>query len=449
MNMNERERMTQRPVDGTLNDPVDPAGLSPGLTEEEAARLLALLAEAYPSPKKDIRAAVMERIRADKAQSRILPVADSQRRDEPARGVRWGRIAKWGALAACLVLVTAAGVKFLPALTRDLAVEKNAAAAYDMAAVEMADAEAVEEAYEIPAEAVADAPAAEEKAIEGGWSFTSAAPKSAEAPAPEPAAEPAAMYEDMYRAEEAVEEECAVECEEDALASYDVSHDTGVESPAMPESALGASMVAEGYGGAGNVPIMTAPSDADWLNGERNTGAALPHDYVQTDCEHAHAYRNAYHDIPAVLIERVGAEAFDAWASEARADDPCGVNILSFALRFGWTKEDIYAVGDVWYYYDLPEDLALTEENAAAIEEYYIAGGDPEKMAARGAVYDLKTALIREAGLANYLAWRGDGESNALRSWTIREGAAALGIGDARLAELARTCGCDESQFDE
>ncbi len=223
--MNQEERLTQR-----LGD--EP-GLSPGLTEEETARLLALFTEAYPSPRKDIRAAVMERIRADKAQSRILPVADSQRRDEPARGVRWERIAKWGALAACLVLVTAAGVKFLPALTRDLAVEKNASAAYDMAA-EMADAEAVEEAYEIPAEAVADAPAAEEKAIEGGWSLQSAAPKSAEAPAPEPAAEPAAMYEDMYRAEEAVEEECAVECEEDALASYDVSHDQGLNRRRCP-----------------------------------------------------------------------------------------------------------------------------------------------------------------------------------------------------------------------
>ncbi|MBO7405638.1 MAG: hypothetical protein J6V24_11805, partial [Clostridia bacterium] len=98
--MNERERMTQRPVDGTLNDPVDPAGLSPGLTEEEAARLLALLTEAYPSPKKDIRAAVMERIRADVAReqkqqgksARILPAADSRgKTDGPARGVRWGR----------------------------------------------------------------------------------------------------------------------------------------------------------------------------------------------------------------------------------------------------------------------------------------------------------------------------------------------------------------------
>ena len=288
---------------------------------------------------------------------------------------------------------------------------------------------------------------AEEKAGEGGWALKSAASRSEDAPAPEPAAEPAAIYDDMmYGAEEAAEEECAVE--NDVPGAPGSANDTAVESPAMPETALGASMVAES---AGNVPIMTSPADADWLNGERNAGTALPHDdYVQTDCAHAKAWRNAYHDIPAVLIERVGAEAFDAWASEARADDPCGVNILSFALRFGWTKEDIYAAGDVWYYCDLPEDLALTEENAAAIEAYYAAGGDPEKMAARGAVYDLKTAIIREAGLANYLAWRSDaGESNALRSWTIREGAAALGIGDARLAELARACGCAESQWDE
>ena len=116
------------------------------------------------------------------------------------------------------------------------------------------------------------------------------------------------------------------------------------------------------------------------------------------------------------------------------------MNILSFALRFGLTKEDIYAVGDVWYYLDLPEDLALTEENAAAIEAYYLAGGDRAKMEKRGAEYEFKTAIVREAGLENYLAWRA-GRDNNLRAWTVREAADFFGIGEERLGELAAEAG--------
>ena len=191
---------------------------------------------------------------------------------------------------------------------------------------------------------------------------------------------------------------------------------------------------------------MTSPA----VNGAHDTGSlAVPYYYVRTECEHAAAYRNAYHDIPPALIAKVGAEAFDAWARDAQFEDPCGVNILAFALRFGLTKEDIYSTGDVWYYYDLPEDLELTEENAAAIEAYYAAGGDPEKMEARGRVYSLKTALIREAGLDAYLAWREPIGDTSLRSWTAREGAAARGIGEERLLALAEECGCTNAQLEE
>ena len=460
MIMNEREKTTQRPADGT-------AGFSPGLTAEETARLLALLTAAYPSPKKDVRAAVMNRIRAERAQpSRVLPAADPRGTGRSARPV-WGRIAKWGALAACLLLVTAVGVRFLPAVTRDLAVAdkavQNAATngapdgydADEAAAYEACEAAPAEAAYDaMPDEALEEAAPEPE---EGGMTLKSSPPKRADVPAAEapmaeepeaPAPEPNGL--EAFTAE--AEEEYAAEAE-NAAGSALYEADYGGE-PEMPGAALGTSMLQEsavtGGFGFGNVPIMISPADDAMPNGERSTGAAAPRYTVQTDCGHAGAYRNAYHNIPAVLIERVGAEAFEAWAAEAQAQDPCGVNILSFALRFGMTKEDIYAAGDVWYYCDLPEDLALTEENAAAIEAYYAAGGDPEKMAAREAVYALKTAIIKEAGLDAYLAWRGEtGGSNALRAWTAREGAAALGIGDARLAELAAACGCTERQLDE
>ena len=464
--MNEQDRMTQRQGVGP--------GLSPGLTEEETARLLALLAEAYPSPKKDIRAAVTEAIRAEK--TKILPVADSRR----SRGVRMGRAAKWGALAACLVLVTAVGVRFLPNLTRDLAVADNAAPemAYDMAVPE----EAVEESFE---EAAPAAPEMHADAYSGSQMKSAAVPEpvpepemardvyeDAPADAPEESAvvteddgtevcaPMAPMAESAEEPADAADEPAVYNTFETSLFTAEAEADAGSRDDGIE---FGASLYADAFSNAwglndfeepkaagearlSEVPRMTSPA----VNGAHDTGSlAVPYYYVRTECEHAAAYRNAYHDIPPALIAKVGAEAFDAWARDAQFEDPCGVNILAFALRFGLTKEDIYSTGDVWYYYDLPEDLELTEENAAAIEAYYAAGGDPEKMEARGQVYALKTALIREAGLDAYLAWREPIGDTSLRSWTAREGAAALGIGEERLLALAEECGCTNAQLEE
>ena len=46
-------------------------------------------------------------------------------------------------------------------------------------------------------------------------------------------------------------------------------------------------------------------------------------------------------------------------------------------------------------------------------------------MVPRMTVYELKTAMIREAGISAYAAWRGE-DSRTLISWSVREGAAAL-----------------------
>jgi hypothetical protein len=185
----------------------------------------------------------------------------------------------------------------------------------------------------------------------------------------------------------------------------------------------------------GEIPRMgtgALNSGADFAADNNN----LTYYYVRTMCEHADTFRNSYHDIPDVLIGAVGPSLFAAWASEVQSEDLCGVNILSFAVRFGLSAEDIYAKGDVWYFLDLPDDIPLTQENAEAVEQYYIAGGNPGKMIPRLTVYELKTALIRDAGLDAYLTWRKDADSLSLRSWTIAEGAMGLGISDARLTEL-------------
>ena len=451
--MNEQERLTQRPG--------GESGLSPGLTEEEAARLLALIAEAYPSPKKDIRAAVMERIRAQREEQtrpKVLPAADSRRTE--SRGVRLGRAAKWGALAACLVLVTAVGVRFLPALTKNLTAADHAvmneAIAYDAdMGTDEAVAEAMPEMAAEPAEGGVQLKSAQ--SASGDDVYADAAEMPAEAPMEMPAEEPAApadlfgLFASSHAAAEPEEPEAACEAEEEC-AVEEAAYDEAV--PAAPDPYLNGEMFttsltaeaaevpAGAYNGAwggGPAEAVHAPTEMDdaFAGSFRSAGPAY---VIRTDCAHAGAWRNSYHDIPAVLIERVGAEEFGAWAAEAEAADPCGVNILSFALRFGLTKEDIYAVGDVWYYLDLPEDLALTEENAAAIEAYYLAGGDRAKMEKRGAEYEFKTAIVREAGLENYLAWRA-GRDNNLRAWTVREAADFFGIGEERLGELAAEAG--------
>ncbi|MBQ3707417.1 MAG: hypothetical protein II889_05835 [Clostridia bacterium] len=440
----------------------DEPGLSPGLTEEETARLLALFTEAYPSPRKDIRAAVMERIRAEReAQDRakILPAADSRRTRTAARGIRMGRAAKWGALAACLVLVTAVGVRFLPALTKNLTAADHAvmneAAAYDadMGMDEAAEAMPEMPLAEVQMKSAQSGSGPRDDVYDDADESPAEVPAAMEMPAPtavpteEPAA-PADRYElftasnASNAAAEQEEPEAACEAEEEYFVSEEAAYAYDEAAPAAPESAwtgdmLGTSLTVE----APAAPFHEAVGDL--ITMENTSGgfkSAGPAYVIRTDCAHAGAWRNSYHDIPAVLIERVGAEEFGAWAAEAEAADPCGVNILSFALRFGLTKEDIYAVGDVWYYLDLPEDLALTEENAAAIEAYYLAGGDPEKMAARGAEYEYKTAIVREAGLENYLAWRA-GKDNSLRAWTVREAADYFGISEERLEELAEEAG--------
>ena len=162
---------------------------------------------------------------------------------------------------------------------------------------------------------------------------------------------------------------------------------------------------------------------------------ALDYYYVRTACPHADTFRNSYHDIPDVLIARVGPQLYGAWATKVQNEDLCGVNILSFALRFGLTAEDIYATGDTWYFLDLPDGIPLTEENAGAVEQYYLDGGDPGQMVPRLTVYELKTAMIGEAGLSSYAAWRGE-DAKTLRSWSVREGAAALGLSDETMDRL-------------
>ena len=424
-----------------------PSGPSPELSGEELERLLSLLREAYPSPKRDIRAAVAEAIRreggAEGGGARILKPRKA------SRAAVLGRIAKWGSLAACIVLVSAVGLRVLPMLvnqakTADASMpEAFQTAAADTAkdTAEWAEEDIVEE-YAVE-KAEPEAPAAPESLLR--------AVPAEEAPAPEPDGQSYADSSVMAYGEEDAPE--AEECEPESVFTMDltgsaVGDEGGSEGFVWSEddAFLNGSLYATGLFDTADremkyqdAALMGSPAESAVLSHDTDTrSSALPYYYVRTECEHSGAYRNSYHDIPGVLISRVGVSLFNAWAQKAQAEDPCGVNVLSFAVRFGLSAEDMAEVGDIWYYYDLPEDIPLTEENADAVAAYYAAGGDRQKMTGRAALYALKTAMVREAGLDAYLAWRDPAGDKAFRGWTVQEGAAALGISDARMAELAR-----------
>jgi len=426
------------------------------LSDDDLARLVSLVRSAYPAPPDGFGEAVMKKIRDEnraltqpQPDAKILPAADSRKTKRS-----FGPILRFGAAAACILFVGAVAVRILPTFTRDLAADKAAPAeaSASEAAFDMEADEAVPESYAdamIPAEAEAEEemelPA--DSAANAAVITTAEPPAAPEMPAPDPGYDGKLSAQD---APEAVFEAAAVpeaEAAEESETLYG-SWEYAAEDGAFPEESL----MAAGLSGFGEEDGMSlrlfnlngleeeAGEAKRMTSSAENSGASLaPNDapfyyYVRTECAHSSAFRNSYHDIPDVLIAKAGADEFGAWASEVQREDLCGVNILSFALRFGLTAEDLLSTGDVWYYLDLPEDLALTEENAAAVEAYYRNGGDPGKMAERYLVYEWKTAVIREVGLDAYLAWRGP--ETALRSWTLEEAAEHFNLSDSTMEKL-------------
>lgn len=420
--------------------------------------LLSLLRSAYPAPPPGLTGRVMERIRSEsrvEPDEKILATADS--RDEERRSARRRTFVRWGALAACIVLVGTMGLKLLPAFTRNLpmADSKTVQAAADMSAdeavPEMAEEDVPEMAEEVPemAEARVAADSSEKAAVEeempaGETVVTQEAFAAPEAVPEEAYAAPTAGSGYGGSADDAYDD--APVAEEDMYDGAWIESSLAADGSGIPENGvedglfsiklftLNGSGALNGISTAEEeVPMMGAAA-RNSAQDARTTGE-LQYYYVRTSCAHAGAFRNSYHAVPDVLIARVGPQLYGAWATKAQNEDLCGVNILSFAVRFGLTAEDMYATGDVWYFLDLPEDIPLTEENAGAVEEYYLNGGDPGKMVPRLTVYELKTAMVREAGMNAYLAWRGDGE-RSMRSWSVREGAAALGLDDGTMERL-------------
>lgn len=74
-----------------------------------------LISEAYPSPKKDIHAAVMAQVAAEAEQSNKKAKILTPR--------RMNRFVKFGSMAACLVLLVTLGFRVVPMMTKDAVME--------------------------------------------------------------------------------------------------------------------------------------------------------------------------------------------------------------------------------------------------------------------------------------------------------------------------------------
>ncbi len=142
-----------------------------------------LMSEAYPSPKKDIHAAVMAQVAAEAEQSNKKAKILTPR--------RMNRFVKFGSMAACLVLLVTLGFRVVPMMTKDAVMESTVNTSAVQESAEVGYAYTADDA-ETAASAAEDgtAPAFFAAKLTGG---TQAAPEAA---AEEPEAAPEEQIEE-------------------------------------------------------------------------------------------------------------------------------------------------------------------------------------------------------------------------------------------------------------
>ncbi len=326
-----------------------------GLAPDELALMKEALDSAWPPPKTSIRDGVMAQIRRE-------------RTAEKRRRLR-SRMVKYGSLAACLVLITVAGIRALPSLTGNSA---------DMAAEAYIAADSAQ-----PAETMPETNAAERE--------NGDAPKTMCY-----SAQTVTTSEDDGTAEEVMEDAVMEEAPAEAPA------ETAPETLAETESELPPS---------GPMLMFAAPppskEDAEEECAveceaeEAYTDSADLSAAAQTVCAHSGVFSDSYHTIPEVIIACTGEDVYLAWLDGAEG---CDRNIADY---MGYMEansnvllsdiEMIYDATDLWYRYDWNFDL-FESEDSAAIEEYYQNGGDFAGMVKRETEYRFKLALLDETG---------------------------------------------------
>ena len=436
------------------NFPLDDECLD-GMSREEFALYKSALDASLPKPKTDIHAAVTAKIRAERKRMDIMRKA-----------------AKWGSLAACLILVSLVGIKLYPEFKTKSADSLVMTEQYDAVAdssnlsgtgenehaalikgeCALADGEDegnTDEEKALPNKMnVFTADNAENDSAENetgagnadmlyssdvsgnasdGTNETNASNDTNGANAKNNSANTVNSAESERNAPPFKGNVCGYPKANDQLYSNNAPFKNS-ESNNYANSAgnnFYASSNNSSFGSQGDdelrsrretfIPALAGAELDTKMDGSADAGVSYP----LTDCSHSAVFGNSYHDIPKKLISEVGNSAFDEWI--ASADDPEELNIVSFVEHFGITKEkfeSLYNSNDFWYYKDYDIDLIFSD-NGAGYFYYCISGGSYAKMVYRNFEYELKLKLVSEVGVENYSKWAALNKYSSLISWDI------------------------------
>ncbi|MBO4932498.1 MAG: hypothetical protein J6I42_09990 [Clostridia bacterium] len=279
-----------------------------------------LIAEAYPSPKRDIHAAVMAQVTAEAAQSRkkakILTPAFRN------------RFVKYGSIAACFVLLVTLGFRVLPMMTKDAVMEtENAMFTADMAYTDGAAPESPME--ETSAETQAAAGGTKNgapflyKAVLTDSTTTDAAPEEAE--------------------DEIIEEPAAAAAYSAAIEAEEVMDD--VDSAEVPEPE------------APMVMMAPAPTAEDAIVEEAVAEEAPAEDLIEEEVVEECVVEEAVEEcvveeaapqsgitsfeseLKLALTREIDAETYTAWMTGHGYTSPENWSIAEFVQNFGISRE--------------------------------------------------------------------------------------------------------------
>ena len=289
-----------------------------------------LIAEAYPSPKKDIHAAVMAQITAEAAQSRkkanILTPAFRN------------RFVKYGSIAACFVLLVTLGFRILPMMTKDAVMEtENAMFTADMAYTDGAAPEAPME--ETSAETQAAAGGTKNgapflyKAVLTDSTTTDAAPEEAEDEIiEEPAA--AAAYSAAIEAEEVMDDVDSAEVPEPEAPMVMMAPAPAAEEPVAEDAIVEEAVVEE---------EVAEETPAEDLIEEEVVEECVVEEAVEECVVEETAPQSGTtsfeSELKLALIREIDAEAYTAWMTGHGYTSPENWNISEFVQNFGISRE--------------------------------------------------------------------------------------------------------------
>ena len=280
-----------------------------------------LITEAYPSPKKDIHAAVMAQVTAEAAQSRkkakILTPAFRN------------RFVKYGSIAACFVLLVTLGFRILPMMTKDAVMEtENAMFTADMAYTDGAAPESPME--ETSAETQAAAGGTKNgapflyKAVLTGSTTTDAAPEEAEDEIiEEPAA--AAAYSAAIEAEEVMDDVDSAEVPEPEAPMVMMAPAPAAEEPVAEDAIVEEAVVEEAV--AEEAPVE------DLIEEE------VVEECVVEEAAPQSGTTSFESELKLALIREIDAEAYTAWMTGHGYTSPENWSIAEFVQNFGISRE--------------------------------------------------------------------------------------------------------------